>query len=118
MSEDLSREDAMALALRSLGRLPPARPLPLDGAQLVVHPREEGLQDKTISAENLAKKIISCRDKLRVLEQRVNASGMSQDEKLALEMHITSLYDAIATLTALFSDDALPASDDESGEPA
>lgn len=104
---------AMTKGLRALGRLPPARPLGTDGAELVVRPREDGLQEKAIPADQLVKKLIGCRDKLRVLEQRVNASSLPQDDKRALEAHITQVYDAFATLSAFFSDDALPAHDEE-----
>lgn len=99
---------AMMRALRALGRLPPTRPLATDGGELLLRPREEGLQERTLPSDQIVKKLISSRDKLRVLEQRVNASTLSQDEKRALEAHITEVYDAIATLSAFFSDDALP----------
>ncbi len=100
--------DAMQRALRALGRLPPLAPLSTDGAELIISPREEGLAEKSVPVEQVIKKLIGSRDKLRVLEQRVNASGLSQDEKLALEARITTVYDAFTTLAAFFSDDALP----------
>lgn len=109
----MSDVDDMTRALRALGRLPPERPLATDGAELVVRPREEGLQEKALPAEQLVKKLISSRDKLRVLEQRVNASTLPQDDKRALEASITQVYDALATLSAFFSDDALPAHEEE-----
>lgn len=112
MSEDMQR------ALRALGRLPPESPLSTDGAELTMSPREEGLADKTVSVEQVVKKLIGSRDKLRVLEQRVNSSSISQDEKLALEARITAVYDAFATLAAFFSDDALPPAADDEGESA
>ncbi len=114
MSDDgkLQSTAAMTKGLRALGRLPPERPLPTDGAELVVRPREEGLQDKAVPADQVVKKLIGCRDKLRVLEQRVNASALAQDDKRALQAHITNVYDAFATLSAFFTDDALPVSDE------
>jgi hypothetical protein len=108
--------DEMQRALRALGRLPPDSPLSTDEIELVLTPREEGLSEKVVPVEQVVKKIIGSRDKLRVLEQRVNASGLSQDEKLALQARITSVYDAFATLSAFFSDDALPTAADDDGE--
>lgn len=104
---------AMTKALRALGRLPPERPLATDGGELVLRPRAEGLQEKALPTDQIVKKLIQSRDKLRVLEQRVNASGLSQDEKRTLEAHITEAYDAIAALSAFFSDDALPAHEED-----
>lgn len=101
---------AMRDALRALGRLPPARPFASDGLVLTLKPREEGLQPKEIPVDALVHKLTMMRDKLRVLEQRVNASdGPSEDEKVALQARITQLYDAFVSLSAFFSDDALPA---------
>lgn len=108
-----SSSEAMARGLRALGRLPPARPLPTDGLEVTVRPREEGLQEKSLPADQVVKKLIACRDKLRVLEQRVNASGLTQDEKRSLQAHVTYVYDAFATLSAFFTADALPGAGDE-----
>jgi hypothetical protein len=105
----------MSKALRALGRLPPENPIPGDDATLIVKPREDGLQAKEIPVGKFLAKVVAMRDKLRVLEQRVNASGISVDEKIGLEADITQLYQAIATLTAFFSEDAL-GSPDEGGE--
>jgi hypothetical protein len=50
------------------------------------------------------------RDKLRVLEQRVNAAeGPGTAERARLQAEITATYDAFAGLLAFFSPEALPA---------
>lgn len=108
VDDKMSASAAMASGLRALGRLPPQRPLGTDDVELVVRPREDGLQEKSVPADQVVKKLIACRDKLRVLEQRVNASSLSQDDKRGLEAHITNVYDAFATLSAFFTEDALP----------
>lgn len=99
---------AMEQALRALGRLPPSHPLSLEGLSLTLKPREDGLADKQVPVEELFRKLTAMRDKLRVLEQRVNASDVPRDEKAELQAHITQVYDAFATLAAFFSEDALP----------
>lgn len=101
--------EAMQKALRALGRLPPERPFPSDGLVLTLSPREAGLSPKEVPVDALVGKLTSMRDKLRVLEQRVNASEITADEKRALQARITAVYDAIASMSAFFSDDALPA---------
>lgn len=98
---------AHSRALRALGHLPPESPLNSDGVKLVVKPRDANLQPKEIPVDAFLKKVVSMRDKVRVLEQRVNASSISVDEKIQLEAKITELYGAITTLTTFFSDDAL-----------
>ena len=108
--------EAFEQALRALGRLPLQKPLPLAGLTLTLVPREDGLQEKEISMELVFKKVISVRDKVRVLEQRVNASTAPTDEKLRLQARITAVYDAIRVLVAFFSDDALPAMDGDEGD--
>jgi hypothetical protein len=115
MDEGRSSDDVKA-ALRALGRLPPETPLPVDALSLVLVPRESGLQEKVVNVGQLAAKMVSMRNKLRVLEQRVNASDIGIDEKLRLEEKITQTYDAFAGLMAFFSDDALPLDASEGDE--
>ena len=99
--------EAISSALRALGRLPAEDRIVSDGAVLTIKPREEGLLPKEIPVDAFLKKVVSMRDKLRVLEQRVNASNLEVDEKIRLEADITQMYQAIATFSAFFTKDAL-----------
>lgn len=112
MSQELD-VDAVTGALKALGRLPPDRPFATDALTLTLFPREEGLQEKQVPVEQIASKIVAMRNKLRVMEQRVNASTLGNDEKLRLQAQITRTYDAFTSLVAFFSDDALPAPAEE-----
>lgn len=93
-------------ALRALGQLPPQTSHLDKDLTLTLSPREEGLAHKDVPVDTLAKKVIGVRDKLRVLEQRINSSKLNNAEKIAVEHHITGLYDALAGMMAFFSDDA------------
>lgn len=105
---------AMLQALRSLGRLPPERPLESAGLTLMLRPREEGLLEKGVPVEQLFHKLTMMRDKLRVMEQRINASDVvGLDERRALQAHITVVYEAFTALAAFFSEEALPATSTE-----
>ena len=103
-------------ALRVLGRLPTSTLLDAGDLTLTLSPREADLKSKEIPVETFLKKVVSVRDKLRVLEQRVNASAAPLAEKVALHQHITTAYASVCTLTAFFTDDALLAEESGSEE--
>ena len=117
----MSEHDAKAAqtALVGLGLIPGATTLPLDGLALTLVPREEGLATKDVPVDALFHKLTMMRDKLRVLEQRVNAAeGVSLAERAALQAQITAVYAAFNGLAAFFSTEALPiAAGDDDGAP-
>jgi hypothetical protein len=73
-----------------------------EGGTIVLKPGKPGLQEKEIPIESFFKKIVMVRDRLRVLEQRVNASGLSDTEKIDLQQYITRCYGSLTTFNALF----------------
>ncbi len=101
-------DDARA-ALTGLGLVPGAHTLPLDGLTMHLVPRDPSLHSKEIPVEALFAKVTAMRDKLRVLEQRVNAAdGLSPPERAALQANVTATAQALAGLLAFFSEEALP----------
>jgi hypothetical protein len=117
----MSEIDAKAAqtALTALGLSPGASTLPLDGLVLTLVPREEGLAPKEVPVDALFHKLTMMRDKLRVLEQRLNAAdGLALAERAELQARVTAVYAAFTGLAAFFSAEALPAtegSDDARG---
>ena len=73
---------------------------------LVMQPGRPGLQEKTIPIETFFNKIVSVRNKLRVLEQQVNGSELPQDAKLKLQAYITGCYGSLTSFNVLFADGA------------
>ena len=70
--------------------LTPAAPAPKwRGGTIVLRPATPGLQEKTWPIETFFNKIVMLRNRLRTLEQQVNASDLPDDVKLKLQSYIT-----------------------------
>ncbi len=101
--------EATRRALVGLGLAPGATTLPVEGLTLTIVPRDPALASKDIPVEALFSKLTAMRDKLRVLEQRINAAdGLGVAERAALQAQITATYAAFAGFAAFFSDEAVP----------
>lgn len=75
------------------------------GGEVVLKPGKEGTQEKRIPIEALFGKIVLIRDKLRVLEQKINGNGkLSSDEKVQLQQYVTGCYGSLTTFNVLFAD--------------
>jgi len=72
--------------------------------ELVLKPGREETQEKRVPIETFFKKLIAIRDKLRVLEQKLNSSGLSETEKVQLQQYITGCYGSLTTFNVLFAD--------------
>lgn len=105
---DAADIDATRRALMGLGLAPGATTLPLDGLTLTLSPRDPSLAPKDIPVEALFAKLTAMRDKLRVLEQRVNAAEIGAAERAALQGHITATAASFAAFVAFFSNEAVP----------
>jgi len=76
----------------------------IDG-EIILKPGSEGLQEKTIPMDAFFHKIVMVRDRLRVLEQKINShSGLSDEEKVDIQQYITRSYGSLTTFNILFAD--------------
>lgn len=75
------------------------------GGQLVLRPGRPGAQEKAIPIETFFSKIVMVRNRLRTLEQQVNASALPDDQKLKLQGYITGCYGSLTSFNVLFADD-------------
>jgi hypothetical protein len=76
------------------------------GGTLVLRPRSEGLQEKSWPLETFFHKIVMVRNRLRTLEQQVNASDLPEDVKLKLQAYVTGCYGSLTSFNVLFADEA------------
>jgi hypothetical protein len=72
---------------------------------LVLRPGTPGLQEKTWPIETFFHKIVMLRNRLRTLEQQVNATEMPEDVKVKLQSYITGCYGSLTSFNVLFADE-------------
>ena len=73
------------------------------GGNLIMEPGEAGLSTKEIPIDTFFHKIVMVRDRIRVMEQKINSSKNLDDlEKVDLQQYITRIYGSLTTFNVLF----------------
>jgi hypothetical protein len=75
------------------------------GGTLVLRPGSPNLQEKSFPIETFFHKVVMLRNRLRTLEQQVNASDLSDDAKVKLQAYISGCYGSLTTFNVLFADE-------------
>jgi hypothetical protein len=72
---------------------------------LVLRPGTAGLQEKTWPIETFFHKIVMLRNRLRTLEQQINALEAPEDVKVKLQGYITGCYGSLTSFNVLFAEE-------------
>jgi hypothetical protein len=75
------------------------------GGSLVLRPGTPGLQEKSWPIETFFHKVVMLRNRLRTLEQQLNASELPDDVKVRLQGYITGCYGSLTSFNVLFAED-------------
>ena len=109
MASDASASDLEKLLRRIIREEAGLTPVvPADkwrGGHLVLRPGNPALQEKSWPIETFFHKVVMLRNRLRTLEQQVNASDLPEDQKLRLQGYVTACYGTLTSFNVLFAEE-------------
>jgi len=72
------------------------------GGKLILEPGDTNLKSYEVPIDTFFHKITMLRDRLRVMEQKINSSNLDEQEKIDLQQYITRCYGSLTTFNILF----------------
>ncbi len=105
--ETMTRAELMELFLEASGLAEVPLAGKWEGGTVRLIPADPSLQAKDVPIDALFHKVVMVRDRLRVLEQKVNGHPKLTDtEKVELQQYVTRCYGSLTTFNVLFKDKA------------
>ena len=111
MSNDQTADVDLEILLRRIIReetgLTPVAPADKwRNGQLVLRPGTPGLQEKAWPIETFFHKVVMLRNRLRTLEQQINATDLPEDAKVKLQGYVTGCYGSLTSFNVLFAEES------------
>lgn len=72
------------------------------GGKLILEPGDVSLKSYEVPIDTFFHKITMVRDRIRVMEQRINASDLDEQGKIDLQQYITRIYGSLTSFNILF----------------
>lgn len=72
------------------------------GGKIILTPGDTSLKSSEVPIDSFFHKITMVRDRLRVMEQKINSSNLDEQEKIDLQQYITRSYGSLTTFNVLF----------------
>jgi len=72
------------------------------GGKLIMQPGDDNLKSSELPIDKFFHKITMVRDRLRVMEQKINSSNLEEQEKIDLQQYITRSYGSLTSFNVLF----------------
>ncbi len=72
------------------------------GGKLIMEPGDSNLKSNEVPIDTFFNKITMVRDRLRVMEQKINSSNLDAQEKIDLQQYLTRCYGSLTTFNVLF----------------
>jgi hypothetical protein len=104
--EDIDIEMLLRRVIREETGISPVTPADKwRGGTLVLRPGSPGLQERTWPIETFFHKVVMLRNRLRTLEQQVNAAELPEDLKVKLQSYISGCYGSLTSFNVLFAEE-------------